>query len=238
MNTRAIILLSGGLDSTTCFALAREQGFMLFPITFYYNQRHSREVENARKIAEYYGVSEHHKIVDVSFLGELGHSSLTDSSLSVRQSGVEEDIPTTYVPARNLIFLSMAAAYAEVKEAIAIFTGVSAVDFSGYPDCRPEFIRSLTQSILLGTKIGVASESKMNIQTPLIHLSKKETIRKGIELNVPYYLTTSCYLGGEKACGKCDSCLLRIKGFRENGMEDPIPYYKIPEAFESEVYTD
>jgi 7-cyano-7-deazaguanine synthase len=231
MEKRAIILLSGGLDSTTCFAIALEQGYSLFPITFYYNQRHCREVENARKIASYYEVTEQHKIVDVSFLGELGMSSLTDRTLSVRQSGVEEDIPTTYVPARNLIFLSMATAYAEVKGAIAIFTGVSAVDYSGYPDCRPEFIRSLTETIILGTKLGVTSESKMNIQTPLIHMNKAETIKRGIELGVPYHLTTSCYLGEEEACGKCDSCHLRLKGFQENGFEDPICYKKIPEVF-------
>lgn len=229
MDKRAIILLSGGLDSATCFAIAQEQGYTLFPITFYYNQRHSREVENAKKIVEYYGVTEHHKIVDVSFLGELGSSSLTDRKISVRQTGVEEDIPTTYVPARNLIFLSMATAYAEVKEAVAIFTGVSAVDYSGYPDCRPEFIRSLTETIILGTKLGAAG-SKMNIQTPLIHLSKRETIQKGIKLGVPYALTTSCYLGEEEACGECDSCVLRLKGFEENHLEDPIKYSKIPEV--------
>lgn len=229
MEKKAIILLSGGLDSTTCFAIAREQGYSLFPITFYYNQRHSREVENAKRIAEYYGVKEHHKIVDVSFLGELGTSSLTDRNLSVRQSGVQEDIPGTYVPARNLIFLSMATAYAEVKEAIAIFTGVSAVDYSGYPDCRPEFIRSLTETIILGTKLGAAG-CKMNIQTPLIHLSKRATIQKGLELGVPYHLTTSCYLGEDEACGECDSCLLRLKGFEENHVVDPIKYSRIPEV--------
>lgn len=231
MERRAVILLSGGLDSTTCFALAQEQGFLLFPITFYYNQRHSCEIENAKKIAEYYGVTEHHKIVDVSFLGELGNSSLTDPTMSVRQTGVDEDIPTTYVPARNLIFLSMAAAYAEVKEAMAIFTGVSAVDYSGYPDCRPEFIRSLSETILLGTKLGVTSGWEMNIQTPLIYMSKRETIQKGIELNVPYHLTTSCYVGKKEACGECDSCVLRLKGFQENNMVDPIRYRNIPEVF-------
>lgn len=233
MEKKAVILLSGGLDSTTCMAIARDQGYALFPVTFFYNQRHSREIENAKKIAEYYGVTAQHKIIDVSFLGELGMSSLTDSSLSVRQTGVEDEIPSTYVPARNLLFLSIATAYAEVKKACAIFIGVSAVDYSGYPDCRPEFIHSLTETMNLGTKQGVTGNEKLKIHTPLIHMSKQETIQTGIALEVPYQLTTSCYLGEKEACGTCDSCLLRQKGFRENGMEDPISYTAIPKAVET-----
>jgi 7-cyano-7-deazaguanine synthase len=224
---KAVIVLSGGLDSTTCMGIAREEGYALYPITFYYNQRHDREVEQAKKIAKHYGVGHRHKIVNVSFLGEIGGSALTDQTMEVRTGGVEEDIPDTYVPARNLIFLSLASAYAEVIGARRIYTGVSAVDYSGYPDCRPEFIRSFSETVNLATKMGVSE--KMEIRTPLIHLSKAETIKRGLELNVPYELTTSCYLGGEEACGECDSCLLRLKGFKENNVTDPIAYKKIPE---------
>jgi 7-cyano-7-deazaguanine synthase len=224
---KAVIVLSGGLDSTTCMGIAREEGFALYPITFYYNQRHGREVEQAKKIAQHYGVGHRHKIVNVSFLGEIGGSALTDQTMEVRTGGVEGDIPDTYVPARNLIFLSLASAYAEVIGARRIYTGVSAVDYSGYPDCRPEFIRSFSETVNLATKMGVSE--KIEIRTPLIHLSKAETIKRGLELNVPYELTTSCYLGGEEACGECDSCLLRLKGFKENNVTDPIAYKKIPE---------
>ncbi len=225
---KAVIVLSGGLDSTTCMGIAKSEGYELYPITFYYHQRHNREVEQAKKIAAHYGVRHRHKIVDVNFLGDIGGSALTDETLEVRTDGVAADIPNTYVPARNLIFLSLATAYAEVVGAKHIYTGVSAVDYSGYPDCRPEFIRSLTQTVNLATKMGVSSEEKIHIETPLLHLSKAETINLGLELGVPYELTTSCYLGGELACGECDSCLLRLKGFKENNQADPVTYKKIP----------
>lgn len=224
MAKRAVIVLSGGLDSTTCMGIAQAEGYELYPITFFYNQRHQREVEHAKKVAEFYGVSQRHKIVNVSFLGEIGGSSLTDRTMTVRTDGVTDEIPNTYVPARNLLFLSMALAYAEVIGAKTIYIGVSAVDYSGYPDCRPEFIRSFEETANLATKMGVTSEEKIKIATPLIHLSKAETIRRGLELGVPYHLTTSCYLGEEVACGVCDSCRLRLKGFAENQVEDPIPY--------------
>ncbi|MGM7702419.1 7-cyano-7-deazaguanine synthase QueC [Pseudalkalibacillus sp. Hm43] len=221
---KAVVVLSGGLDSTTCMGMAKEQGYSLYPITFHYGQRHNREVEQAEKVAKHFDAPEH-RIVDVSFLQQIGGSALTDESIEVRQGGVDEEIPATYVPARNMIFLSLASAYAEVIGAEAIFIGVSAVDFSGYPDCRPEFIESMNQTVNLATKAG-ATGGHLNIEAPLIHMTKKETIEEGLRLDVPYELTTSCYLGEEVACGECDSCLLRLKGFEEAGAKDPIPYAK------------
>ncbi|HEU5139679.1 MAG TPA: 7-cyano-7-deazaguanine synthase QueC [Bacillales bacterium] len=222
MTKRAVIVLSGGLDSTTCMGIANEKGYDLYPITFSYGQRHDREVEHAKKVAEYYEVKEH-RIVDIGFFNQIGGSALTDDSLTVPTDGVEDEIPATYVPARNLIFLSLASAYAEVIEAQAVIIGVSAVDYSGYPDCRPEFIESMEQTVNLATKTGVTGES-IQIQPPLIDMTKKETVEEGLRLNVPYHLTTSCYKGDEAACGVCDSCRLRIKGFKEAGAKDPIPY--------------
>ncbi|TCW38786.1 7-cyano-7-deazaguanine synthase QueC [Laceyella sacchari] len=224
MSKKAVIVLSGGLDSTTCMGIALAEGYELYPITFHYNQRHDKEVEHARKVAAHYGVAERHKVVDVSFLGQIGGSSLTDTAMEVPTEGVGEGIPSTYVPARNLIFLSLATAYAEVIGAQVLYTGVTAVDYSGYPDCRPEFIKSMEETINLATKLGVTSDEKLRIATPLISLTKGEIIARGLELGVPYELTTSCYQGEEEACGECDSCLLRLKGFKENGVQDPIPY--------------
>ncbi|MDQ0416946.1 7-cyano-7-deazaguanine synthase [Croceifilum oryzae] len=227
MKKKAVVVLSGGLDSTTCMGIAEQQGYELYPITFFYNQLHQREVEQAKWVAAHYGVSQSHKIVNLSYLGQLGGSALTDSSIQVPTTGVDEDeIPATYVPARNLIFLSMATAYAEVIGANKIFVGVSAVDYSGYPDCRPEFIQSMSETINLATKMGVTadSEDRLSIESPLIHLTKGETVKWGLELGVPYHLTTSCYQGSEEACGVCDSCLLRLKGFADNDAKDPIPY--------------
>ncbi len=223
---KAVVVLSGGLDSTTCMGMAKEKGYELYPITFHYGQRHNREVEQAEKVAAHFGSPEH-RIVDVSFLQQIGGSALTDETIEVRQGGVEEDIPSTYVPARNMIFLSLASAYAEVIGAEAIYIGVSAVDYSGYPDCRPEFISSMNDTVNLATKTGTTG-GEFKIEAPLIQLTKKETIEEGLRLGVPYELTTSCYLGEEVACGECDSCLLRLKGFEEAGAEDPIPYAKRP----------
>lgn len=220
---KAVIVLSGGLDSTTCMGIAQEQGFELYPITFHYGQRHNREVEQAKQVAEFYKVKDH-RIVNLNFLKEIGGSALTDEELDVPTDS-EDGIPITYVPARNLIFLSLATAYAEVIGAEAIYIGVSAVDFSGYPDCRPEFIASMTQTIRLATKAGTTG-TDLRIETPIIHLSKADTVKKGMELNVPYHLTTSCYNGEEVACGECDSCRLRLKGFEEAGYTDPIAYQK------------
>ncbi|SMO72367.1 7-cyano-7-deazaguanine synthase QueC [Melghirimyces algeriensis] len=226
MKQRAVIVLSGGLDSTTCMGIAQEAGYELYPLTFHYGQRHSREVEQARRVADYYKVSEH-RIVDVAFLQQIGGSALTDQTKDVPTTPeAEGSIPVTYVPARNLIFLSLAVAYAEVIEAEAVYIGVSAVDYSGYPDCRPEFIRSMEETMNRATKAGVSGKP-LRLEAPLIYLSKAETIREGLRLKVPYHLTTSCYQGGKTACGICDSCRLRLKGFAEAGAKDPIPYREI-----------
>ncbi|MDM5339433.1 7-cyano-7-deazaguanine synthase QueC [Fictibacillus enclensis] len=220
---KAVIVLSGGLDSTTCMGIAKHEGYELYPLTFNYGQRHSREVNQAKKVAEYFEVKEH-RIVDIAFLNQIGGSALTDASIDVpTEKDDKEEIPSTYVPARNMIFLSLASAYAEVIGAEAVFIGVSAVDYSGYPDCRPEFIKSMNETINLATKAGTTGE-QIAICAPLMHLTKKETIQKGLELEVPYHLTTSCYNGEEEACGECDSCKLRLKGFEEAGAKDPIPY--------------
>jgi 7-cyano-7-deazaguanine synthase len=227
MKKKAVVVLSGGLDSTTCMGIAKDAGYELYPLTFHYGQRHNREVEQAKKIAAFYQVPEH-RIVNLDFLKQIGGSALTDENIAVPTHMSEEGqekIPSTYVPARNLIFLSLATAYAEVVGADVIYIGVSAVDYSGYPDCRPEFIRSMSQTIVLATKAGVTGEG-MRIEAPLMHLSKKETIEWGLRLGVPYDLSTSCYQGGEEACGECDSCRLRLKGFAEAGSTDPIAYKK------------
>ena len=222
MSKKAVIVLSGGLDSTTCMGMAKEKGYELYPITFHYGQKHNREVEQAKKVADYYNAPDH-RIVNISFLNQIGGSALTDDSIDVPTDMDEDDIPVTYVPARNMIFLSLASAYAEVIGAEAIYIGVSAVDYSGYPDCRPEFIDSMNETVNLATKAG-ATGSEMKIETPLINLTKADTVSEGLRLNVPYELTTSCYNGEEEACGECDSCRLRLKGFEEAGAVDPIPY--------------
>ncbi|GLO64568.1 MULTISPECIES: 7-cyano-7-deazaguanine synthase QueC [Oceanobacillus] len=220
MNSKkAIVILSGGLDSTTCMGVAKEAGYDIYPITFHYGQRHDREIENAKKVASYFDAAEH-KVFSLEFLKEIGGSSLTDQLMEVNQEGVGEDVPNTYVPGRNTIFLSIAASYAEAIGAEKIYVGVSAVDFSGYPDCRPEFIEAMQQTIFQGTN----AEPTITIEAPLIDLSKGDTVKLGMELNVPYHLTTSCYLGGEEACGECDSCRLRLQGFEEAGATDPIKY--------------
>ncbi|MDN4072561.1 7-cyano-7-deazaguanine synthase QueC [Fictibacillus terranigra] len=220
---KAVIVLSGGLDSTTCMGIAADEGYELYPLTFNYGQRHSREVLQAQKVAQHYKVNDH-RIVDIAFLNQIGGSALTDVSIEVpMEKGENEEIPATYVPARNMIFLSLASAYAEVIGAEAVYIGVSAVDYSGYPDCRPEFISSMNETINLATKAGTTGD-KIRICAPLMHLTKKDTIERGLELEVPYHLTTSCYNGEEEACGECDSCQLRLKGFEEAGAADPIPY--------------
>ncbi|ASB88886.1 7-cyano-7-deazaguanine synthase QueC [Bacillus sonorensis] len=219
---KAVVVLSGGLDSATCMGIAEKEGYMLHAITFDYGQRHSREVEQAKKIAAHYQVHDH-RIVNIEFFKEIGGSALTDEHIDVPKKMNQDAIPATYVPARNLIFLSCAAAYAEVIKAEAIYTGVSGVDYSGYPDCRPEFIDSLNHTIRLATKRNIEGK-KTNIYTPLINLSKADTVTLGLRLHVPYELTTSCYNGEEYACGECDSCTLRLKGFKEAGCKDPIPY--------------
>lgn len=221
---KAVIILSGGLDSTTCMGLAQAEGRDLYPITFNYGQRHIIELEAARKVAEHYGVLDRFKIVPLHFLKDIGGSALTDESISVPQNALQDShIPVTYVPGRNLLFLSMAGAYAETIGAQELWIGVNALDYSGYPDCRPEFIGLMEQVLASALKTG-ADGRPVQIRSPLIHWTKAEIIRHGIAAGVPYVLTTSCYVGGEQACGTCDSCLLRLKGFSEAGSADPIAY--------------
>ncbi len=226
---KAVALLSGGLDSATSMAIAISQGYEVYPLTISYGQRHSREIESAGKIARYYGLNLKTVTVD---LRSIGGSSLTDD-ITVPENRIEEigkDIPVTYVPARNTIFLSIALGYAEVIGAEKIFIGVNALDYSGYPDCRPEYIEEFNRLSRLATKAGVEGKN-IEIVAPLIRMTKSEIIKKGMELKVPYDLTWSCYRGGKRACGKCDSCLLRLKGFMEAGYEDPIEYEYYPDFY-------
>lgn len=221
---KAVVLLSGGLDSATVLAIARSQGFASYALSFRYGQRHTVEIEAAKKVAKAVGVQEH-KIADID-LRLFGGSALTADIAVPKHGSVEEigqDIPITYVPARNTIFLSFALAWAEVLQAYDIFIGVNALDYSGYPDCRPEFIKSFEQTANLATAYAVQAKTRVSIHTPLISLTKAEIIRQGRALGVDYANTISCYdpTPDAKACGRCDSCLLRAKGFRENEISDP-----------------
>lgn len=220
---KAVVLLSGGLDSTVCMAVASDAGYELWPISFNYQQRHSRELDSARLVAEHYKVKRHLTIE--TNMNAIGGSALTDKALNVPEGDVtRQDIPITYVPARNLIFLSYALGYAEVVGADRIYIGVNALDYSGYPDCRPEFISLFQQLADYSTKAAVQDKRRIVIETPLINLTKKDIVLLGDKLGAPLQLTSSCYAGEESACGKCDSCLLRLKGFAEAGVTDPIPY--------------
>ena len=221
----AVVLLSGGLDSATVLAIAREQGFATYALSFRYGQRHRVELDAAARVAEALGVARH-VIADID-LRRFGGSALT-ADIAVphrdRVEDLDEGIPVTYVPARNTIFLSFALAWAETLEANDIFIGVNALDYSGYPDCRPEYIEAFTRMANLATKAGVEGRQNLRIHTPLIQLTKAEIIQKGRSLGVDYGLTHSCYdpdrLG--RPCGSCDSCLLRAKGFAEAGLDDPL----------------
>ena len=221
---RAVVLLSGGLDSATALAIARSEGYTVYAISFRYGQRHSVELECAGRVAEALGV-ERHLIVDID-LRAIGGSALTDD-IDVPRDRTAEDlsagIPVTYVPARNTIFLSFALAWSEVLSAEDIFIGVNALDYSGYPDCRPEYIAAFECMANLGTKAGVEGRMHLRIHTPLIGMTKAEIIRTGLKLGVDYALTHSCYdpTSEKLACGRCDSCLLRLKGFAEVGVPDP-----------------
>ena len=219
----AVILFSGGLDSTTCLAHAKSQGFNCTAISFNYGQKHNAELNAAKRIASLFGVQ--HIIVDLP-ISQFGGSALTDSSLNVPDFKNDNQIPITYVPARNTIFLSFALGWAEVLKAHDIFIGVSSVDYSSYPDCRPEYIQAFQTLANLATKIGV-DENNIQLQTPLMHLSKAETVKLGLSLGVDYAMTVSCYKANEQghACGKCDSCALRKKGFKEADVADPTVYY-------------
>jgi len=227
LTNKAVVLLSGGIDSATTVAIAKDSGYEVYAISFRYGQRHIFEIRAAKKIAEKIGVKDH-LIMNID-LSSFGGSALTDDIPVPKEDKVEnigKDIPVTYVPARNIIFLSLALGWAEVLGSTDIFIGVNAIDYSGYPDCRAEFIEAFEKAANLGTKIG-SEGNKIEIHTPLITLSKAEIINKGMELGVDYSLTHSCYDPDDKgrACGKCDSCILRKKGFKEAGIEDPTIYY-------------
>jgi 7-cyano-7-deazaguanine synthase len=225
MKQKAVVLLSGGLDSTTVIAKAQADGYEVYALSFDYGQRHDSELEAAKRVAKQFLVAEH-KIVPMN-LRSIGGSALTDDLIDV-PTEESEGIPATYVPARNTVFLSVALGWAEVLDADAICIGVSAVDYSGYPDCRPEYIAAFETLANLATKRGVEGKS-IKIVTPLIDLSKAQTIELGHQLGVDYSITVSCYQANElgEGCGECDSCRLRIKGFEEAGVADPTRYYSL-----------
>jgi 7-cyano-7-deazaguanine synthase len=220
---KAVCLLSGGLDSTTCLAWARKHGYETYALSFDYGQRHRVELEAAQRIAQVLGAADH-RVAKID-LRVFGHSALTDDIDVPKgrdESQMSADIPITYVPARNTIFLSFALAWAEVLEANDIIIGVNALDYSGYPDCRPEFIEAFERMANLATKAGVEGRTRVKIHTPLIQLSKADIVRLGAELGVPFGLTHSCYDPDPEGlpCGACDSCVLRARGFREAGIAD------------------
>jgi 7-cyano-7-deazaguanine synthase len=224
---KAVVLLSGGLDSATVLAIAKSQGYELHALSFSYGQRHISELEAASRVAAAIGVAAHR--IAVIDLRVFGGSALTGDFAVPKGRAIDEmahGIPITYVPARNTIFLSFALAWAEVLGSSDIFIGVNALDYSGYPDCRPEFIEAFEKMANLATKAGVEGRQRVTIHTPLIALTKAEIVRRGIELGVDYSLTSSCYdpAANGAPCGQCDSCLLRRKGFRENRIEDPLTY--------------
>ena len=223
MKKKAVVLLSGGLDSATCLAIARSQGFECYCLSFNYGQRHSAELVAADRVVKALGAAKH-RVLNFG-LAQFGGSALTDTNIAVPVDGVQPGIPVTYVPARNTIMLSLALAWAEVLGSRDIFVGVNAVDYSGYPDCRPEYIAAFETMANLATKAGVEG-AKLHIYAPLIDLSKAEIIRTGSTLGVDYGLTVSCYQADEsgRACGVCDSCRLRAEGFAAAGMKDPTIY--------------
>ena len=221
-NLRAVVLVSGGLDSATCLAIARSRGYACYALSFNYGQRSASELDGAKKIARAARVAAH-KIISLN-IGEIGGSALTDDSIEVPEKETS-GIPVTYVPARNTMFLSYALAWAEVIEASAIYIGVNALDYSGYPDCRPEYIAAFQNLVNLATKTGLEG-GNISIETPLIDFSKSEIIKSGIKLGVDFSDTVSCYQASEHgvACGKCDSCRFRKKGFADAGVNDPTCY--------------
>ncbi len=220
--TKAVVLLSGGLDSTTTLGMALEEGCEVYAISFRYGQRHTKELDAATAVCKHYGVS--HTIIDLNL--SSFRSALTREEIDVpldREGKLEAEIPITYVPARNIVFLSIAAGLCESVDADRIYIGANSVDFSGYPDCRPEFFESFQAMLAQGTKAGVEG-NPIKVMIPIIDFSKADIVRKGKELNVPLHLTWSCYNGNDKACGHCDSCRLRLKGFSEAGYKDEIEY--------------
>jgi 7-cyano-7-deazaguanine synthase len=215
------------LDSTTVLAIAAHHGYEVYALSFQYGQRHSFELEAARRIASRYGVARHVVLsVDLSIFGGSALTDHIDVPKNRPTESMSDDIPVTYVPARNTVFLSLALAWAETLGVQDIFIGVNALDYSGYPDCRPEYINAFSQMADLATKAGVEGRQHLMIHTPLIHLSKAEIVRRGRELGVDYSMTSTCYDPARdgRPCGECDACRLRIKGFQENGLLDPLPY--------------
>jgi 7-cyano-7-deazaguanine synthase len=222
MMPKAVVLLSGGLDSAVTLAIALNDGTDVTAVSFRYGQRHRKELDSADAVCRHYGIKNCTIDIDLSSF----RSSLTDKRMTVpsnRKGRPDEEIPSTYVPARNIIFLSIAAGVCESIDAEAIYIGANAVDFSGYPDCRPEFFTEFREMLAVGTKTGAEGKA-IDIRTPIIDLSKADIVRKGKELKTPLHLTWSCYKGGDEACGTCDSCRLRLKGFREAGFKDEICY--------------
>lgn len=223
---KAVVLLSGGLDSTTCLAIAKDQGYACYALSFDYGQKHRAELEAAKKIAKNFNATKH-EIITLS-IGSLGGSALTDNTIDIPDYKQSNDIPVTYVPARNTVFLSIALGWAEILNAEAIFIGVTAIDYSGYPDCRPEYIAAFQNLANFATKAGLEGK-QINIETPLIKLSKSDIIKLGDTLGVDYSLTVSCYKANNdgEACGSCDSCTLRKKGFIDSIMQDPTKYQSL-----------
>ena len=224
MKKKAIVLYSGGLDSTTCMAIAKADGFIPNALSFSYGQRHSVEIDKAKIFAPQIG-ADRHLVVDID-LRQIGGSALTADIDVPKDRPIDEEIPVTYVPARNTIFLSYALAWAEVLGVFDIYIGVNALDYSGYPDCRPEFISAFETMANLATKAAVDGAERYRIHTPLLHLSKAEIILKGVDMGVDYAYTHSCYDPDDNglACGHCDSCVLRLKGFAAAGLVDPVSY--------------
>ena len=228
----AVCLLSGGLDSATCLAVARREGYQCYALSFDYGQRHRAELQAAARVASNLGAAEH-RVVSID-LRAFGGSALT-ADIAVPKTGVSEGIPVTYVPARNTVFLSFALAWAEVLSSSDVFIGVNAIDYSGYPDCRPEFITAFEHMANLATKAGVEGRTHLKIHAPLIRLSKCEIIKLGAELGVDFKLTHSCYDPDAqgRSCGLCDSCRLRLKGFADAGLKDPLEYAPIEFTIEN-----
>jgi len=229
MIKKAVCLISGGIDSCVSAFIAKKEGYTIYALTINYGQRHKREIESAKKITKSVNAKKH-VILNIN-LSKFGGSSLIDNSKNLEKDRdlklIGKKIPSTYVPARNTVFLAIALSFSEAINAEAVFIGATATDYSGYPDCRPEFIKAFQKLSDIGTKKGL-EKKPIKIIAPLLFLTKAEIIKEGIKLKAPLDKTWSCYLGGKKACGRCDSCLLRLKGFKELGAYDPIEYYHLP----------
>lgn len=232
MIKKAVCLISGGLDSAVSAFVAKDMGYEIFALSFVYGQRHDKEIKSAKKIAKALNVKKH--IIFEIDIAQFGGSALVDKSIKPeinhKLEDIGKEIPNTYVPARNTIFLSVALGFAETIDADAIFIGATSADYSGYPDCRPKYFQAFQEMADLATKKSVNGK-KIQIMTPVLTLNKSEIIKKGSELDVPFEKTWSCYLGNEKACGRCDSCLLRLKGFKEAGLKDSLKYEKVPDWY-------